>query len=66
MKAMLKVVKITDRKDGSCDVKIDANKEGRRRLMEAGLIKVMEDFLVSETHKLSLIDKLKICWSILK
>ena len=66
MKAMLKVVKITDRKDGSCDVKIDANKEGRRRLMEAGLIKVMEDFLVSEVHKLSFIDKLKICWSIIK
>ena len=66
MKAMLKIVKITNRKDGSCDVKIDANDEGKRRLMEAGLIKVMQDFLVSETHKLSFFKKLKICWNILK
>ena len=66
MKAMLKVVSIKDRKDGGCDVKLDTNTEGRRRLMEAGLIKVLEDFLVEETHKLSFKDKLKICWSILK
>ena len=66
MKAKLKVVKITDRKDGSCDVKIDTNYEGRRRLMEAGLIKVMQDFLVEESHKLSFIDKLKICWNVIK
>ena len=66
MKAHLKLNRIRDRKDGSCDVLIDANDEGKRLLMEAGFIKILEDFMMQHTNKLSFIDKLKICWNILK
>ena len=66
MKPLLKVAKIRNRKDGSCDVSIDTNAEGRRLLMEAGFVKVLQDFIGNESHKISFIDKLKICWNILK
>ena len=65
-KTVLKVNRIKNNKDGSCDVLIDANDEGKRLLMEAGFIKILQDFMMQHTHKLSFIDKLKICWSILK
>ena len=65
-KTVLKLNKIKNNKDGTCDVLIDANDEGKRLLMEAGFIKILQDFMMQHTHKLSFIDKLKICWNILK
>ena len=44
MKPLLKVIKIRNRKDGTSDVYLDTNEEGRRLLMEAGLVKVLQDF----------------------
>ena len=65
-KTVLKLNRIKNNKDGSCDVLIDANDEGKRLLMEAGFIKILQDFMMQHTNKLSFIDKLKICWNILK
>ena len=44
-KVTLDVISIKDNKDGSCDVRIDANDEGKRLLMEAGFIKILTDFI---------------------
>ena len=66
MKPHLKLNKIRNNKNGTCDVLIDANDEGKRLLMEAGFIKILQDFMLQHTNKLSFIDKLKICWGILK
>ena len=65
-KTVLKLNKIKNNKDGTCNVLIDANDEGKRLLMEAGFIKILQDFMMQHTNKLSFIDKLKICWNILK
>jgi hypothetical protein len=53
-KPYIKVVSIRDRKDG------------KELLMQAGVQKALSDYVVANTGKLSLWDKLKICWSILK
>jgi hypothetical protein len=65
-KPYIKVVSIKDRKDGDCDLKLDINQAGQELLMKAGIQKALSDYVVENTCKLSLWDKLKICWSILK
>ena len=61
-KATLDVISIKDNKDGSCDIKIDTNDEGRRLLMQAGVIKILTDFMNAEKHKLSWWQRFKIAW----
>ena len=65
-KPYMKVVSIKDRKDGDCDLKLDINQAGKELLMQAGVQKALSDYVVANTGKLSLWDKLKICWNILK
>jgi hypothetical protein len=65
-KPYIKVVETKDRKDGTCDIKLDVNQAGKELIMQAGVQKVLQDFIKENTDKLSLWGKLKICWSILK
>ena len=65
-KPYIKVVSIKDRKNGDCDLTLDINQEGKELLMQAGIQKALSDYTIANTGKLSLWDKLKICWSILK
>lgn len=61
-KAILDVISVKDNKDGSCDIKIDANDEGKRLLMEAGMISVLEAFMDSHIDKLSWWERFKFAW----
>ena len=65
-KPYIKVVSIRDRKDGDCNLKLDINQAGKELLMQSGIQKALADYTVANTGRLSLWDKLKICWSILK
>jgi len=65
-KPYMKVVSIKDRKNGDCDLTLDINQAGKELLMQAGIQKALSDYVVANTGKLNLWDKLKICWSILK
>lgn len=65
-KPYIKVVSIRDRKDGDCNLKLDVNQAGKELLMQAGIQKALTDYTIANTGKLSFLDKLKICWSILK
>jgi hypothetical protein len=65
-KPYMKVVSIKDRKNGDCDLTLDINQAGKELLMQAGVQKALSDYVVANTGKLNLWDKLKICWSILK
>ena len=65
-KPYIKVVSIRDRKDGDCNLKLDINQAGKELLMQTGIQKALADYMVANTSKLNLWDKLKICWSILK
>ena len=65
-KPYIKVVETKDRKDGTCDIKLDVNQAGKELIMQAGVQKVLQDFITENTDKLSFWGKLKICWSILK
>jgi hypothetical protein len=65
-KPYMKVVSIKDRKNGDCDLTLDINQSGKELLMQAGVQKALSDYVVANTGKLNLWDKLKICWSILK
>jgi hypothetical protein len=62
----MKVVSIKDRKNGDCDLTLDINQSGKELLMQAGVQKALSDYVVANTGKLGLWDKLKICWSILR
>ena len=61
-KATLEVISIKDNEDGSCDITIDADEEGKRLLMQAGFVKVLTDFMDKEKHKLSWWDRFKLAW----
>ena len=65
-KPYMKVVSIKDRKNGDCDLTLDINQAGKELLMQAGVQKALSDYVVANTGKLNLWDKLKICWSILR
>lgn len=65
-KPYIKVVKIRDRKDGDCNLTLDMNDAGREIILQAGIQKALSDYVVESTKKLSLWNKLQICWSILK
>lgn len=65
-KPYIKVVETKDRKDGTCDIKLDVNQAGKELIMQAGVQKVLQDFIAENTDKLSFWKKLQICWSILK
>lgn len=65
-KPYIKVVETKDRKDGTCDIKLDVNQAGKELIMQAGVQKVLQDFITENTDKLSFWKKLQICWSILK
>lgn len=65
-KPYIKVVETKDKKNGDCDLTLDINQAGKDLLMQAGVNKVLQDFITENTTKLSLWKKLQICWSILK
>jgi len=65
-KPYIKVIEVKDRKNGDCDLTLDVNQAGKDLLMQAGVNKVLQDFITENTTKLSLWKKLQICWSILK
>lgn len=65
-KPYIKVVETKDRKDGTCDIKLDVNQAGKELIMQAGVQKVLQDFITENTDKLSFWKKLQICWSILR
>jgi len=65
-KPYIKVVSIKDRKDGDCNLTLDMNDAGREIILQAGIQKALSDYVVENTKKLSLWNKLQICWSILK
>jgi hypothetical protein len=65
-KPYIKVLETKDRKDGTCDIKLEANQVGIELIMQAGVQKVLQDFIAENTGKLSLWQKLQICWGILK
>jgi hypothetical protein len=65
-KPYIKVVETKERKNGDCDLTLDVNQAGKDLLMQAGVNKVLQDFITENTTKLSLWKKLQICWSILK
>lgn len=65
-KPYIKVVSCKDRKDGDCDLKLDVNQAGKELIMQAGVQKVLQDFIAENTCKLSFWQKLQICWGILK
>jgi hypothetical protein len=65
-KPYIKVVSIKDRKNGDCNLTLDMNDAGREIILQAGIQKALSDYVVENTKKLSLWNKLQICWSILK
>lgn len=65
-KPYIKVVETKEKKNGDCDLTLDINQAGKDLLMQAGVNKVLQDFITENTTKLSLWKKLQICWSILK
>jgi len=65
-KPYIKVVETKERKNGDCDLTLDINQAGKDLLMQAGVNKVLQDFITENTTKLSLWKKLQICWGILK
>lgn len=65
-KPYIKVVSIKDTKDGDCKLTLDMNQAGREVILQAGIQKALADYIVVNTGKMSLWQKLQICWSILK
>jgi hypothetical protein len=62
MKQHLKVIEITENKDGSATLVLDTTEYGRQALMEAGATKMLEDFIKANNDKLPLWTKLKLWW----
>ena len=65
-KPYIKVVSIKDTTDGECKLTLDMNQAGREIILQAGIQKALSDYTVENSKKLSLWQKLQICWSILK
>lgn len=61
-KVILEVIKTKENKDGSLDVSIETNAEGRRLLMEAGMISALEALVESHIDKLSWWERFKYAW----
>ena len=61
-KARLEVIKTKANKDGSLDVMIDTNEEGRRLLMEAGMVSALAALVDSHIDKLSWWERFKYAW----
>ena len=49
-KPYIKVVETKDRKDGTCDIKLDVNQAGKELIMQAGVQKVLQDFIAENTN----------------
>jgi len=64
-KPYIKVVSIKDTKDGDCKLTLDMNQASREIILRAGIHKVLSDYTVANSKKLSFWNKLQICWSIL-
>lgn len=65
-KPYIKVVSIKDTKQGDCKLTLDMNQAGREVILQAGVQKALSDYMVENSKKLSIWNKLQICWSILK
>ena len=65
-KPYIKVVSIKDTKAGECKLTLDMNQAGREVILQAGIQKALADYMVTHSKKMTFLDKLKICWSILK
>ena len=65
-KPYIKVVSIKDTNEGDCKLTLDMNQAGREVILQAGIQKALSDYMVANTKKLSFLDKLQICWGILK
>jgi hypothetical protein len=61
-KAQLDVISVKDNKDGSCDIKIDTNAEGRRILMQAGIDVALKNMVEDNINKLSWWQRFKYAW----
>jgi hypothetical protein len=65
-KPYIKVVSIKDTKAGNCNITLDMNQAGREVIMQAGVQKALSDYMVANIGKMTLWQKLQLCWSILK
>ena len=61
-KAILEVIKTKENKDGSLDVSLETNAEGRRLLMEAGMVSALQALVDSHIDKLSWWERFKYAW----
>jgi len=65
-KPYIKVVSIKDKNNGESVLTLDMNQAGKEVILQAGIQKALADYIVANTGKMSLWQKLQICWSILK
>ena len=65
-KPYIKVVSIKDTDEGECELTLDMNQAGREVILQAGIQKALADYMVAHSRKMSFLDKLQICWGILK
>lgn len=65
-KPYIKVVSIKDTDEGECKLTLDMNQAGREVILQAGIQKALADYMVAHSRKMSFLDKLQICWGILK
>jgi hypothetical protein len=65
-KPYIKVVDIKDKNNGKTVLTLDMNQAGKEVILHAGIEKALADYVVANTGKMSLWQKIQICWSILK
>ena len=65
-KPYIKVISIKDKKNGESVLTLDMNQAGKEVILQAGIQTALSDYMVANTGKMSLWQKLQICWSILK
>ena len=65
-KPYIKVVSIKDKKNGESVLTLDMNPAGKEVILQAGIQTALSDYIVANAGKMSLWQKLQICWSILK
>lgn len=65
-KPYIKVVSIKDTDEGECKLTLDMNQAGREVILQAGIQKALADYMVTHSRKMSFLNKLQICWGILK
>jgi hypothetical protein len=65
-KPYIKVVSIKDKNNGESVLTLDMNQAGKEVILQAGIQKALSDYIVANTGKMSLWQKIQICWSILK